>query len=388
MIEEFRQRFGSAEGLRVFRAPGRVNLIDEHTDYNLGLVLPMAIERATFVGRTPARDRKLRIYSEARREVREWEVASIGETPPSRTWTDYVIGVARELLDLGYAIESANLFLRSTVPEGAGLSSSAALEVSCALALLNGKALPKAQLAQLCRRAEMGYVGVPCGIMDQFVAVFGKPHRAIELDCRSLDHRLVTLPAHARLVAVNSMIKHDLAASAYRQRVAECAAAVEGIQRRFPHVESLRDVTLEQLAAVEASLDRVIAGRARHVISENLRVRRFAAACEHHELTGMGRMLVESHRSLQHDYEVSSEELDYLVDTACAINGVYGARMMGGGFGGCVLVLVTEQTAESFAGEIAEAYEQRFGMHPEIYTCEAAGGAEEVNNFETIPKLA
>jgi len=237
------------------------------------------------------------------------------------------VGVAQQLARAGFAIAPANLLVRSTVPEGSGLSSSAALEVSSALALLRGRGMAPLELARLCQRAEREFVGVPCGIMDQYVAVFGREHAAVEIDCRSLEHRYAELPDGAALVAVNSMVKHALAGSAYRQRVAECAAAVEGIRRRFAAVESLREVTPEQLASVADTLPPVVARRARHVVTENQRVERFAAAGA--DLERMGRLLVESHRSLRDDYEVSCEELDFLVDTALEIEGVYGSRMTG-----------------------------------------------------------
>ncbi len=201
--------------------------------------------------RHPA-DGKLRIYSEFRKEMREWNAADLGALKPARHWTDYPIGVAQELLRAGFAIAPANLLIRSTVPEGSGLSSSAALEVSTALALLAGRALEPLDLARLCQRAERNFVGMPCGIMDQYISVFGREHSAVEIDCRSLGHRFVELPAGVTFVAVNTMVKHALAGSAYKERVAECAAAVAGIQQKFPDVESLRDVSPEQLESVAA----------------------------------------------------------------------------------------------------------------------------------------
>ena len=234
MIDSFRTLFGSADGVRVFRAPGRVNLIGEHTDYNLGFVLPVALQLATTIAAAPARDGKLRIYSEHQREMREWDAAEIGSLERAGHWSDYPIGVARELARAGYAIEPANLLIRSSVPEGSGLSSSAALEVSSALAFLHGRAMDPLELARLCQRAEVSFVGMPCGIMDQYVSVFGRANSAVEIDCRSLEHRYVDLPAGIAFLAVNSMVKHALAGSAYRQRVEECAAAVERIRQRFP----------------------------------------------------------------------------------------------------------------------------------------------------------
>src|SRR4051794_2996377 len=247
MIAEFRERFGPTSEPTVYRAPGRVNLIGEHTDYNLGFVLPVALDLATFIAAAPSPDGKLRLYSESRRELREFDVAALATAQPTREWTDYPIGVAQELLRAGIPLQGANLLIRSTVPDGAGLSSSAALEVSSALALLGGREFDPLELAKLCQRAERNFVGMPCGIMDQYISVFGRAHSAVEIDCRSLGHRFVTLPDGITFIAVNSMVKHALAGSAYADRVRECAAAVEGIAALYPEVQSLRDVSVENL---------------------------------------------------------------------------------------------------------------------------------------------
>ena len=388
MIEDFRKRYGSADGLRVFRAPGRVNLIGEHTDYNLGFVLPVALDLATYIGAAPSADGKLRIYSEQRKEMREWEPAGIGEQERTRHWSDYPIGVAKELTRAGFAIQPANLLIRSTVPEGAGLSSSAALEVAAALAFLNGRSLPPLEIARLCQRAEASFAGMPCGIMDQYIALFGRAGSAVRIDCRSLEHRLVELPAGMALLAANTMVKHALAASAYRERVAECAAAVASLHARLPAVESLRDVSPAQLESAATLLPGDILRRARHVVTENARVEAFVRASAGGRLEQMGQLLVDSHRSLQHDYEVSCPELDLLVDAALGIEGVYGARMTGGGFGGCTVTMLRPDAVARFREEIARAYERAFHAAPEIYACRPSAGAAEVKNFETIPRAA
>jgi galactokinase len=386
MIADFRKLYGSAEGLRVFRAPGRVNLIGEHTDYNLGFVLPVALDLATYIATAPpgvpSEPGKLRMYSEFRQEMCEWNAADIGALTPQRHWTDYPLGVAQELLRAGFPIAPANLLIRSTVPEGSGLSSSAALEVSTALALLAGRPLDPLSLARLCQRAEHNFAGIPCGIMDQYISVFGRQHSAVEIDCRSLGHRFVELPAGVTFVAVNTMVKHALAGSAYKERVAECAAAVAGIKVKFPQVESLRDVSPEQLQSVASSLPPVVARRARHVVTEDARVGRFVEASARGDLALMGKLLVESHRSLQHDYEVSCAELDFLVDTALAIDGVFGSRMTGGGFGGCTVTMLRPDAAARFGEEMARAYQRQFQTTPQIYACRPSAGAGEVKDGE------
>jgi galactokinase len=390
MIRSFRERFGAADGVRVFRAPGRVNLIGDHTDYNLGFVLPVALELATYVATAPGTGGKLRIYSEDRQEMREFIAADAGWLSRAGDWTDYPMGVARELAIAGFAIEPANLLIRSTVPEGAGLSSSAALEVSSALAFLNGRtgngqSMGALDLARLCQRAERDFVGLPCGIMDQYISVFGQEHRAVEIDCRSLGHRLVPLPSGVTFVAVNSMVKHALSGSAYRDRVAECAVAVSVMHVESPRVESLRDVTPEQLAQAAHLMPETVARRARHVVTENARVNRFVDASSSGDPELMGRLMIDSHRSLQHDYQVSCAELDFLVDAALGMEGVLGSRMTGGGFGGCTVTLLRDDAAARFRSRIAQAYHLQFQVIPLIYSCTPSAGAGEVKNFEIIP---
>jgi galactokinase len=388
VIDAFRRVYGSADGVRVFRAPGRVNLIGEHTDYNLGFVLPVALDLATYVATAPAADGKLHIHSEDRHESAEWPIAEIAALKPRRHWSDYPIGVAQELLRAGFALEPANLLVRSTVPVGSGLSSSAALEVSTALALLAGRRMVPLELARLCQRAERNFVGMPCGIMDQYIAVFGEEHAAICIDCRSLKHQVVKLPAGAAFMAVNTMVKHELAGSAYKERTEQCAAAVQIVRQRHPNVESLRDVTAAMFEEAEAEMPPIIVRRARHVVTENARVVEFVSACREGAVERMGELFEASHRSLQHDYEVSCDELDVLVDAALGIAGVYGARMTGGGFGGCTVSMMRHDAVEHFEREIARLYHERFGIQPRIYPCRPSWGAEEEKNFEKIPAFS
>lgn len=373
MKDAFRKLFGPAHEIRVFRAPGRVNLIGEHTDYNGGFVLPVALELATSVATAPSADGKLRIYSEDRKELREFDTAAIATLAPTREWTDYPIGVAQQLAAAGFPIAPANLLICSTVPEGSGLSSSAALEVSSALAFLKGRELDKLELAKLCQRAERNFVGMPCGIMDQYISIFGRKHSAVEIDCRSLGHRLVQLPDGITFIAVNTMVKHALSGSAYRDRVRECAEAAAAM-----HVESLRDVSPAQLQSAAAQLPEVVARRARHVVTEDARVNCFVDASARADVSLMGKLMVESHRSLQHDYEVSCEELDFLVDTALTLPGVLGSRMTGGGFGGCTVTLLRSDAAPAFRDAIAQSYNSRYGITPAIYPCDPSDGAGEV----------
>ncbi len=376
MREAFEKQFGPAPELRVFRAPGRVNLIGEHTDYNFGFVLPIALDLATWVASAPSADGHMHVRSEAQNETWDWPVAAIADLKPVKHWTDYVAGVAQQLARAGFPIEGRKLLIHSTVPDGAGLSSSAALEVSSALALLNGRAMEPLELAKLCQRAEREFVGLPSGIMDQYVSVFGRANAAVLIDCRSLDHEFVELPADVEIWAVNSMVKHDLGISAYRERVEQCASAVDAISRRYPEVKSLRDATMAQLESTP--LPNVILRRARHIITENARVKLFVAAARRGDLPRLGELFNESHLSMQHDYEISAAEVDFLVQDAIGIDGVYGARMTGGGFGGCTVNLVRPGAAKRFQEQIVTGYRERFGIEAKVFRCFASPGAGEV----------
>ncbi len=376
LVAKFTAHFGPAEHGRIFRAPGRVNLIGEHTDYNLGFVLPTALKMSCYIAGAEADDSRIRVFSEERNEERSWDVSEIADLAPSNHWSDYFAGVAQGLLRAGVPPQAGRFFVRSEVPEGSGLSSSAAFEVASALALLRGRFFGHLKLALLCQRAEIDFVGNPCGIMDQYVSLFGEEHKALKLDCRSLTHEPVGIPDGVEIYAVNSMVKHELSGSAYRDRVDECATAADALSRVFPEVKTLRDATPAQLGQVK--MPAVIARRARHVISEDLRVDLWMHAASRGDLPRMGELFVESHRSLQHDYEVSAAELDFLVDAAIGIEGVFGARMTGGGFGGCTVNLVRPDAAERFEREIQAAYQERFNIVPAVYRCVPSRGAGEL----------
>ena len=378
IVEGFRQQFRSDATPVVYRAPGRVNLIGEHTDYNLGFVFPIALEMACFVAVAPARHGKLHVYSRDMQDEFSIAIDEIPDAQPTHEWHDYVVGVARELALAGALCGGCNLWIKSTVPPGSGLSSSAALEIATAVALLDSKPLSRLEIALLGQRAESGFVGMPCGIMDQYASVFGHAGAAIQIDCRSLQHEYVPLPRDVSIVAVNSMVKHELGTSAYRERVAECQAAVAAIRETEPFVESLRDVSIELFERVQDTIPEVPRRRARHVISETQRVLEFAAAARAGDLREMGRLFVASHRSMQHDYEITCEEIDFLVDTAIKLPGVDGARMTGGGFGGCTVNLIRPDAVGSFRETLTRAYQQRFGITPAFYDCKPAEGAGRI----------
>ena len=340
----------------IVRAPGRVNLIGEHTDYNLGFVLPIALDLDTRIRVAPSPDGRLHVSSVTHAETRSWPIADIASLEPQHHWSDYVIGVAKQLIARGFSLQPRTLEIESTVPEGAGLSSSAALEVASTLAFLEGREMDRLEIARLCRLAEGEFVGVPCGIMDQFVALFGREHSAIQIDCRTLESEAVPLPENVAILAVNSMVKHALGQSAYRTRVAECQDA--SLQAG---VVSLRDASFAQVGRNK---------RARHVVSENQRVLDFVDASRAGDLPRMGRLFFESHASMRDDYEISCAEIDFLVETAAKIPGCYGARMTGGGFGGCTVNLVAPDAVEAFKSGILKAY-----PNAQIFRCVPSAGA-------------
>jgi len=375
IVAAFRAHFRSGQEPAVYRAAGRVNLIGEHTDYNLGFVFPIALEMACYVAIAPREDKQLRVYSRNFDEEFVMDVERLLEAQPSGAWRDYVVGVARELAKADVAMGGADLCIMSEVPVGSGLSSSAALEISTAVALLGGRHMDPLQIALLGQRAESQFAGVPCGIMDQYASVFGREDAAIQIDCRSLEHEYVPLPGEVSILAVNSMVKHELGASAYRDRVAECQAAVAALQKIDSSIQSLRDVSMEYFVTVQEEIPPLPRQRARHVISDMQRVLDLAAAARAHDLAEMGRLFVASHRSMQYDYEISSEEMDFLVDRAIEIPGVYGARMTGGGFGGCTVNLVAPEAVETFRERLGSVYQERFGKAPAFYECKPAAGA-------------
>ncbi len=366
------------DGARLFRAPGRVNLIGEHTDYNDGFVMPAAIGFSTWVAVTLREDRRLSIFSENLSELIEFDLDDASRQANGH-WSNYVTGVALALEQAGHHLRGASLRIRGEVPMGSGLSSSAALEVATAYALLANSDLyiDRTCLAKLCQHAENEFVGARCGIMDQFVSNHGQAGKALLLDCRSLEYKLLPLPESARLVICNTMVKHELARGAYNERRAECAAGVQRLARVLPGVKALRDVTENDLALNRSELSELIYRRCRHVISENARVLEAASALERSDLDRFGQLMNESHRCLRDDYEVSCAELDLMVELARQAQGVYGARMTGGGFGGCTINLVKSESVEEFKHVVAEDYEKATGLSPEIYVCSAVDGAGE-----------
>ena len=374
LAQHFKDLFGSPP--RIFCAPGRVNLLGEHTDYNDGFVMPCAIGFSTRVAISSRQDRKLVIRSEEFSEQFEFDLDNL-PTRGKGVWSDYVLGVAVMLHQIGHTTPGASLLVRGEVPIGAGLSSSAAIEVASALALmsLNGAALPLPEVAKLCQRAENVFIGARVGIMDQFVSCLGKAGHALLLDCRSLEFKLIPIPENVRLVICNTMVKHDHANGAYNRRREECDEGVKLLSRWYPKIRALRDVSVEQLVQHKAEIPETIYKRCLHVVSENQRVLEGAKYLTDGDVERFGALMQQSHCSLRDLYEVSCRELDVMAEIAQSLKGYCGGRMTGGGFGGCTVNIVRAADAESFAKQISERYQVEIGIKPDVYVCSAANGA-------------
>jgi galactokinase len=380
LAQKFATRFAAKP--RLYRAPGRVNLIGEHTDYNDGFVLPAAIGSYCWVAIASRDDHKLVIQSEQFPTPAELELnATAPQAKPTRTWSDYPIGVALQLWASGTPLRGANLLIRGEVPMGAGLSSSAAIEVATALALADssGKTVARTELARLCQKAENQFVGTRSGIMDQFISLHGQRDHALLLDCRSLQFELLPLPESVRLVVCDTGVKHEHAAGEYNRRRAECEEAVRALAKVVPGLRALRDIDEQQLQQHRGLLPDVIFKRALHVVTENARVLQSADALRSGDLPRFGKLMAESHRSLRDLYEVSSRELDLMVETANQQPGLFGARMTGGGFGGSTINLVEAVHAEAFAKNVAAAYQKATQIPAETYVCMPADGAARVD---------
>jgi len=375
---EFAEIYGREP--RLFRAPGRVNLIGEHTDYNGGFVLPMAIERGTTVAAAVRDDRKIRILS-----VNVNEAGEINLDAPEKTrrgtWLDYIEGMARILERRNIILRGADLLINSDVPSGAGLSSSAALEISVGLALSEISASPieKVQLALAGQAAEHEFVGAKVGIMDQYISALGRKNHALLIDCRSLEAEQIPFAAQDSVIVIcDSKVKHKLAASEYNTRRAECEKAVEILREFLPGITQLRDVGIRDFERYAAHLPEIIRKRCRHVVTENERTLNAAEALKKSDLNEFGRLMWLSHASLRDNYEVSCRELDLLVEIASQCEGVLGGRMTGGGFGGSTVNLVQRGSVENFTKRISDEYRRRTNNETAVYVSKAADGAKEL----------
>ncbi|MGI4741811.1 MAG: galactokinase [Janthinobacterium lividum] len=380
LTQAFTEHFGAAPGLLV-RAPGRLNLIGEHTDYNGGLVLPGAIMQAvSFALRLNGTD-KIRLRALDFDAAYEVAVGDIVPLEPGH-WANYQLGVVAGLLRRGATVPGFDCAFGGDIPAGAGLSSSAAVEcgVAWGLSELLGLGIDRMELAHIAQQAEHEYARVQCGLMDQFASLFGRAGHVVRLDCRSLEYAYFPLDTAAcRLVLCNSGVKHALADSEYNQRRQECAEGVRILQQKNPKIKSLRDATLPEIEAAKAELGDVIERRCRYVVEENARVEALTAhLAAGHPLEEVGELIYASHEGLRDDYQVSCPELDVLVELAHQAPGAYGARMMGGGFGGCTINLVAAAEVDKFIAFMKQGYQQRLGLKLDSYVTTLADGVGEL----------
>lgn len=375
---QFRKRF-NCEPL-VIRAPGRINLIGEHTDYNNGFVMPAAIDKEIFFGVSPSEGSRTLLYSLKYQE--EFEVDFGNLKPVTRpVWANYLLGVLHQFKERDYPVKPFYCVFGGNIPLGAGLSSSAALECGFAFALseLNRLSVPRLDIVAIAQWAEHHYAGVKCGIMDQFASVMGKAANVILLDCQSLQHRYVPLDLKGHdIVLCDSRVKHALVDSEYNTRRMECETGVQLLRQYYPGANSLRDVSLEMLEQHGREMEGTVYQRCRYVVEEILRVQKAGADLERGDLVAFGQKMYETHDGLSRLYEVSCPELDYLVEEARNFEGVIGARMMGGGFGGCTINLVRSDRTRAFVHEISTRYKTSFDLRPEVYQVKVVDGAGRV----------
>jgi len=385
ILSKFRECFGSTDEAVLVQAPGRVNLIGEHTDYNGGFVLPIAIDRDLAIACRANGSDSVNLFSMDFEEKASFALSDI-QFDEEKTWTNYVRGVAVCLKDAGHQTPGLDGVVQGNVPIGSGLSSSAAFEVAAAMAFLtlSGEQMDQKDLALLGQRAENTFVGVNCGIMDQYVSVFAEEGNAVLLDCDALTHELIPLATgEAKVVVCDTMVRRELAGSEYNVRRRECEEAVQMLKPFAPAAQNLRAISPEVFAAHVSELPDPIRKRARHVITEDERTVASTEALKAGDLAKFGQLMNESHRSLRDDYEVSCKELDTMVELASQLDGVYGARMTGGGFGGCTVNLVRESEVDAFCQQMAERYEKAIGPAPQIWVCDAAQGARVTTDVGT-----
>ncbi len=374
---EFAYRFGRVP--TVSRAPGRVNLIGEHTDYNDGFVMPAALEFATLTAASPRPDRRLRVYSMIMDETREFDLDSSSQAA-SGDWSDYILGVALMLERSGEPLTGADLAVWTDVPIGAGLSSSAALEVSCAHALLSAAGLPfePIEIAKICQRAENDFVGMRCGVMDQYISCLGVAGHALLIDCRSLASRNVAIARNLRLLVANSMVRHQHAGGEYNARREACEEGVRLLSRTLGPIKALRDVTSDQLEARRRKLPDLIYRRCRHIVTENARVLEAERALMSGDFVACGQAMNASHVSMRDDFEITCPEVDTLVGLAQTVEGVYGSRMTGGGFGGCTVSLIEASAVERASRTMIDGYRVATGLDAEIFACAPSDGVRSI----------
>lgn len=380
--DQLQEVFGDGDhSVEIVKAPGRVNLIGEHTDYNDGFVLPVAVDREIIMAAWPRNDDEVHLYAIDMDEESSFSLERI-ERDTQASWSNYIRGVLLELQERGLPVRGMNAAFSGDVPLAAGMSSSAALEMASGLMakVIGQFQIDMVELVKLAQQAENTFVGVNCGIMDQFISGLGRKGHALFLDCRSLEYELVPLPPtnEYKIVIANTMVKRGLVDSAYNERRSQCEAGVEILQKYLPQVTALRDVSLADFAEHRDKLPTVVAKRCEHVITENQRVLDSIKALKANDIEEFGRLMKASHESLRDLYEVSCEELDIMTEAAWGVPGTYGARMTGAGFGGCTVNLVKADVVDHFTAHVKQVYAGKTGLNPEFYVCEADDGAKRI----------
>jgi galactokinase len=363
LVNTFKARFGGQP--TVFRSPGRVNIIGEHTDYNEGFVLPAAIDKGIYVAISARQDDRIHLYSNEFNEMYEGSIEGLSKS--NQQWANYILGVVAQLIKNGYQPGGFNLVIDGNIPIGAGLSSSAAVECATAYALndIFGLGISKMDMVKMAQKAEHEYAGVMCGIMDQFASMHGKRDHVIRLDCRSLEYEYVPLQLQGyKIVLLNTNVKHSLADSEYNVRRSQCEQGVALVKAKYPQVNSLRDVTLKMLEELVKEEDKLIYTRCKYVVEENQRLLQGCESLIQGDLVALGREMYASHNGLSKEYEVSCKELDFLVDYARREKEIIGSRMMGGGFGGCTINLIQEEAVDRLVEEMKVSYQN--GMNKEL----------------------
>jgi galactokinase len=377
VLQDFQRNFN--EEPTIVRSPGRVNIIGEHTDYNNGFVLPAAIDKAIYVAVTPRQDDIIRLYSGEFDESFETSLGTL--KPTDKGWPNYILGVADQLIKRGYSINGFNMAIDGDVPIGSGLSSSAAVECATAFALneIFKLRIDKKDLAFIGQKAEHTFAGVMCGIMDQFASVFGKKDHVIKLDCQSIEYEYVPLVLEGyKLVLLNTNVKHSLASSEYNTRRTQCEQGVAWVKEHVPEVNSLRDVTMEMLHQYVEPKDHLIYERCKYVVEEKERLLSGCEDLRRGDLEALGKKMFETHDGLSKEYEVSCKELDFLVDAVRDNPNVVGARMMGGGFGGCTINIVKEEAIDELIEQLQESYQKNMGKQLTAYIAQVENGTSLV----------
>lgn len=369
----------------LFRSPGRVNLIGEHTDYNMGFVLPAAIDKAIYLAITSSEDMKCKIHAFDMNDYYECSLDDIHKS--EKNWPNYLLGVVEEIKKGGHKLKGFNCVFGGNIPIGAGLSSSAALEAGLAFALnhIFNLGIDKLSLVKISQKAENEFVGVKCGIMDQYINIFGNSGHVLRLDCRSLEKDYFPFDYdNISIVLIDTNVSHSLASSQYNQRRSECNDGVSVIQKDYPEIESLRDVSFSMLNEYEHKLSPIVYKRCKYVIDENNRLLKACNALNSNDLKAFGNLMYKSHEGLSKEYEVSCKELDFLVELLKNDPSVYGSRMMGGGFGGCTINLIENDAIENISKKVKKEYKDIFGFEANIYITKISGGTDIIQEVKNV----